>query len=324
MLKGVHPSVRFGTTSDRYAGWIGQVYPESYRERTSSRRRRLGGASYVEETVPVDSVAHYFDHFDVLEVDYTFYAPLLNEGAPSRTLHTLRRYADHLPDGALVFVKAPQVFSAPALGRGASRDENPRYLDAVGYERDFLAPLERTLGPHLGGVIFEQEYRRAAEAPSPEAFVDELAPFVAALPAGTPHHLEIRTPSLLSPVVHSFLREEGIGAVFSHWTWLPPLREQVASTGARFSSSDGNVVVRLLTPLRTRYADAYAATHPFDAPVPELVASRGTRRMIEDAARIAALAAEAGAVVNVFSNNRAYGNAPSLAAEVARAALEVL
>lgn len=324
-LKGLHPALRLGTASDRYAAWIGQIYPDHYRDRVSKRRRTLGGESYTEETVPVDSVAHYFEHFDVLELDFTFYRPLLSGGQATPSLFTLQRYAEHLPDGAVVYVKAPQVYCAPTLGHGRGRSENDRYLNVEGYRGDFLDPLVRTLGDRLGGVLFEQEYRRKGDSPGPEAFVAEIGPFFDALPDAAPqHHLEVRSGHLLADPYHSFLRDGGLGQVFSHWTWLPPLREQVRDAGYRFTARDGNVVVRLLTPLRRKYADAYAQTYPFDATVPELAESAGTRRMIEDAADIARLAADAGAVVNVMANNRAYGNAPNLAVEVARAALEVL
>lgn len=39
-FRGIHPNARFGTASDRYAGWIGQIYPDSYLEEISSRTLR--------------------------------------------------------------------------------------------------------------------------------------------------------------------------------------------------------------------------------------------------------------------------------------------
>ena len=50
-LRGVHPNVRFGTASDRYAGWLGQIYPKAdYADRVSSRNRSLQG--YKPSVVP--------------------------------------------------------------------------------------------------------------------------------------------------------------------------------------------------------------------------------------------------------------------------------
>ena len=79
-FRGLHPKLRLGTASDRYAGWIGQIYTrERYRDRTSRRRNTVGGKSFLEEVLPVDSVEEYFEHFQVLEIDYTFYSPLLDK-----------------------------------------------------------------------------------------------------------------------------------------------------------------------------------------------------------------------------------------------------
>jgi hypothetical protein len=93
-FRNLHPKVLLGTASDRYAGWIGQIYTrERYEGRISRRTKKVGGNSFVEETLPVDSVREYFEHFSVLEIDYTFYSSLLdNEGKPSRTHHVLQRY----------------------------------------------------------------------------------------------------------------------------------------------------------------------------------------------------------------------------------------
>jgi len=65
--------VLLATTTDRYAGWIGQIYSKGrYEQRISRRTHRVGGEKYVEEILPIDSVAEYFKHFPVLEIDYTF------------------------------------------------------------------------------------------------------------------------------------------------------------------------------------------------------------------------------------------------------------
>ena len=83
-FRDLHPRLRFGTASDRYAGWIGQIYPEESASAVKSRTRRLGGRTFTERQLPVASVRHYFEHFDVLELDFTFYRPLLEEdGEPS-------------------------------------------------------------------------------------------------------------------------------------------------------------------------------------------------------------------------------------------------
>lgn len=81
--------------------------------------------------------------------------------------------------------------------------------------------------------------------------------------------------------------------------------------GERLYTAEGEAVVRLLTPLDVRYADAYALGYPFDKPVPALAESAGARRMIEETVELARKAMEAEARLNVIANNWAYGNVPA-------------
>jgi len=67
-FRGLHPNVFLGTASDRYAGWLGQIYSEKlYGDRIARRKKTVGGKSFVEEVLPVESVKEYFQHFRVLE-----------------------------------------------------------------------------------------------------------------------------------------------------------------------------------------------------------------------------------------------------------------
>jgi uncharacterized protein YecE (DUF72 family) len=109
-----------GTASDRYAGWIGQIYSEGrYEKGISSRSHKVGNKTFNEETLPVESVAEYFEHFPLLEIDYTFYRPLLeaNEN-PTQNFHVLKKYRQHMKDGDLVLLKVPQIVIARKLRKG--------------------------------------------------------------------------------------------------------------------------------------------------------------------------------------------------------------
>ena len=56
-FRGLHPDVSIGTASDRYAGWLGQIYSEQlYTNRITRRTKTVGGTSFVEEVLPVESV----------------------------------------------------------------------------------------------------------------------------------------------------------------------------------------------------------------------------------------------------------------------------
>jgi uncharacterized protein YecE (DUF72 family) len=322
-LRGIHPHVRFGTASDRYAGWLGQIYPEDpYGDQISTRKRTLGGQQYEERRVPIASVRSYFEHFDVLELDFTFYGPLLQDGEASSNYFVLSNYLDHAPDDASFLLKAPQQYFARTLRRGGSFVDNPDFLDAEQYVSTFHEPAVELVGDRLAGIIFQQEYQRVAESPSPQANVDQLDAFFSALPGDAPFHVELRSEHLLAPVYFDWLDARGLGFVFSHWTWLPKIREQWARCGERFTAANDQVVARLLTPRNTKYADAYATAYPFDAPAPELSETEQAHDMVLDVTALAYRAEAENAVLNVVANNRAWGNAPDLNRTIAHRILD--
>jgi uncharacterized protein YecE (DUF72 family) len=320
-FRSLHAGLRFGTASDRYAGWIGQIYPEAYSSRLSSRPRKLDGKTFTERTLPIESVADYFDHFSVLELDYTFYRPLLDpDGAPSPNYFVLQQYADKAPDSARFLLKAPQQYAARTLRRGGASPTytpNPDYLDAAGFLARFLEPAAQVLGNRLLGVVFEQEYQRVAESPPPEDHIADLDSFFSKLPSAYPVHLELRSAHLLTEPYFAWLETRGLGFVFSHWTWLPPLREQWRLCGGRFTSRDNEAVVRLLTPIGMPYARAYAQAYPFDRPLPAIASSDAGRAMILDTAALAFQAFGSNRILNIIANNRAWGHAPALAQTIA-------
>lgn len=326
VFHGVHPHAHFGTASDRYAGWIGQIYSDAYRDQVKSRRRRLGAQTFDEQTVPIESAGEYFDHFDVLEIDFTFYRPLLEDDKPTSNFFVLQQYADAAPGTARFLLKAPQPFFARRVRRARAGksffEENPRFLDAAAYTRDFHRPALDLLGGRLSGIVFEQEYQRKTDGPDPIENVVELDGFFRKLPDDVQAHLEIRSPHLLVPPYFDWLQNRGLGFVFSHWSWLPPIREQWKLCGGAFSARDRSAVARLLTPLRVTYEKAYAMTHPFDRPVEAISELPTTRQMILDVTALIYQAEAQGAVLNIITNNRAYGNAPELGRNIARRALE--
>ena len=177
------------------------------------------------------------------------------------------------------------------------------------------------LGERLAGVIFEQEYARVRESPEPAAFVAELDRFFAEVPP-LPYHLEVRSPHLLSPLYTDWLAANGLGFVFSHWTWLPSLQAQWKLVGERFSSGDGEAILRLLNPREMKYAAAFAHAYPFTDAVPELSQTAQARTMINEATALAYKAIEQGVTLFTIANNRAWGNSPKLAQALSRRFLD--
>ena len=81
----LHPQVKMGTASDRYAGWLGQIYTEERYQGRIGQRTKVGGSTPSLKKYSLDSAAEYFEHFPVLEIDFTFYRSLLdNNGSPPK------------------------------------------------------------------------------------------------------------------------------------------------------------------------------------------------------------------------------------------------
>ncbi len=313
-FRGLHPGIRIGTASDRYAGWIGQIYSEErYRGRIGKRAHKVGKKSFREEVLPVDSVEEYFDHFRVLEIDYTFYsAPLDAAGAPTRTFRILADYRSFMREGDFVFLKVPQVICARKLLRAGGLVENEDFLNPRKFTEQFYGPVSDIMGDRLGGFVFEQEYHRSETRPPVRELADRLDSFFSAVPADTRYHFELRTEAYITRPVLDVFEKHGIGQVLSHWTWLPTLRKQFADSGRRFSNSGRQCLIRLMTPLGTRYEDAYAKAFPFTG----LIDGMLQPRMIEDTANLAAEGIRQGVQVNVIVNNRSGGNAPLIARQL--------
>jgi len=314
-FRGVHPGVEFGTASDRYAGWTGQIYtPGRYEGRITSRRKKLGGRTYEEKVLPVECVEEYFRHFGVLELDFTFYRFLLDEeGKPTGSYRTLEAYRRHLSGDNRVLLKVPQAVFARHLFRGKSYAANPDHLDADLFTRRFFEPATALMEPHLAGFIFEQEYQRAGERQEEKELASAMNAFFSALPGDRRYHVELRTEAYLKEPLFDVLERFGVGQVLSHWTWLPSLETQFRKADGRLFNSGRRCVIRLLTPRGMRYEEAYHRAFPFD----HMVEGMMSRGMTEDTVRIMREVLKKNGEVTVIANNRAGGNAPLVAREVA-------
>jgi uncharacterized protein YecE (DUF72 family) len=318
----LHPLVKMGTASDRYAGWLGQIYSkERYRGCVNQRTKVVGEHSFTEEVLPVDSVTEYFEHFPVLEIDFTFYRFLKDQNdKPTQTFQTLKAYQQHLRDGDALILKVPQVVTAPKLRRGCQYQDNPAYFNAEVFIHQFYEPATDLLGPALGGFIFEQEYLTKQDRPPVTGMAAALDKFFQEIPRDHRYHLELRTDLYLREPVFEVLERHGVGQVLSQWTWLPPLRKQLAKAGGRFFNAGKHCIIRLLTPLGMRYDDSYIQAYPFD----KLVEGMLQPEMVLETVDLMMQAVSQGELVNVIINNRAGGNAPLLAQLIAAKFLQKL
>jgi len=309
-FRNLHPNVFMGTASDRYAGWIGQVYSKDlYTGKVSHRTKKVGHSSFKEEVLPVESVKEYFQHFPILELDFTFYQMLLNEDLqPTRGYHVLKRYKNQLRGGDHLILKSPQRIFARRLWEGGKFRKNPDYLNAEAFLSRFYDPAKDLLGDSLKGFIFEQEYQPKKERISPQEHAGGLDGFFRKIPKDERYHLETRTSALLTSPYFDILEEYGVGQVLSHWTWLPPLSQQFEKGDSKFLNAGHQAILRLITPLRMRYDETYQKAQPFD----KMIEGMMSHQMIEDTVGIMNEAINQGVGINVIINNRAGGNAPMI------------
>ncbi len=322
LFRDLHPGVCLGTASDRYEGWIGQIYSkDKYLDKISKRPKAVAGQSLTEGVLPVESVEEYFRHFSILELDFTFYALLLDKDLkPTQNYHVLETYRRYISDRDRVILKVPQVIFAQKLWKGGQFSPNPDYLNPDLFTRRFYEPANKVLGNAIHGFVFEQEYQVKKDRTPPEPYAEGLDRFFAQIPREERYHVEVRTESLLTAPYFRVLEKHGLGQVLSHWTWLPPLRKQFQIGAGKFLNGGKQCVIRLMTPLRMRYEEAYVKAHPFD----KLVEGMMSPGMVEETAGIMISAVDQGTQANVIINNRAGGNAPLIAQKVAQKFSEIL
>ena len=201
------------------------------------------------------------------------------------------------------------MVTAQKIHKGGHYLENEAYLNTKIFTEQFYNPAVNLLGQNLTGFIFEQEYQMKEDRTPGNEMTRELDKFFRSIPKDNRYHLELRTDLYLRPQVFEVLEKYGVGQILSHWTWLPPLRKQLAKADGRFFNAGNECVIRLMTPLGLRYEDAYAKAYPFD----RMVEGMMQPEMVLGAVEIVKSAIEKGVRVNLIINNRAGGNAPMIA-----------
>jgi uncharacterized protein YecE (DUF72 family) len=315
-FRGLHSSISIGMASDRYAGWIGQVYSEGrYTEQIKRRTHKIGEESFTEEVLPVESVEEYFEHFPILEIDYTFYRTLLDKsGKPTPNYFTLKEYRQYLKKDDRLIVKVPQLIFARRIRQGGKFVLNEAYLNPEIFTGQFYKPAVEVVGLHLRGFIFEQEYQPKKERVETQELAKSLDGFFKAIPKDKRYHVELRTEAYLADPVFDVLEKHGVGLVYSHWTWLPSLSKQFYQTKGRFFNSGGDCIIRLVTPLRMSYEGSYAKAFPFD----KMADGMMNPEMIDDAVEIIQEGIQRRKRMNLIVNNRAGGNGPLIAQQIAK------
>ena len=183
--------VRFGGSSWKYTGWLGQIYDPS---------RYLVRGKLSQKKFEQDCLTEYAEVFPTVCGDFAFY-----KFYPAAFWDKL--FAQ-VPAAFQFGFKAPEQITSPA-------DGNPDFLNADLLREHFLDRLQ----PHqakVGYIVFEfPQFHQ----PRPR-FLEELDTFLGKLPTGLRYGVEIRTRSLLAPEYFKCLQSHAVAHVFNAWTHM--------------------------------------------------------------------------------------------------------
>jgi uncharacterized protein YecE (DUF72 family) len=281
-------NILIGTSSWKYEGWIGQIY---------SRQRYMTRGRFSQKRFNDECLNEYAETFPIVCGDFSFYqfpSPdywrKLFGSAPSKL-----QFAFKAPEDVTV----KQFPRHPRYGPRAG-DDNSSFLDAASFQSGFL-DLLMPYQPRIATLIFEFGSFAKQCYPDAGAFLQELDPFLAALPGGFRYAVEIRNPEFLSPEYFACLGSHGVAHVFNAWTRMPEI-------GVQMNLQDVNTanftVVRALLRRSRPYEEAVAKFSPYDRvqdPNPE---TRQALRLLIAQAR------KRHEPSYIFVNNRLEGNAP--------------
>lgn len=287
--------VYFGTSSWKYEGWVGSIYrADRYQTRGKFSQKKFD----------TECLAEYAEVFPVVCGDFAFYQ------FPSPDYW--RRLFEGTPASLGFAFKVPEDITVarwPGHARYGTRagQVNTHFLDATVFRKLFAAPLE-PYAERVCALIFEFGTFAKSTFPTPAAFLERLDPFLAALPPGFRHSVEIRNPDYLGPEYFGVLASHNVAHVLNAWTRMPELGRQIALPGV--DTADFSVVRALL-----KRGQAYEQAVSKYEPYRELQeADPGTRdAMVE----IAGQGRTRRKPTFLFVNNRLEGHAPTTIEAVA-------
>lgn len=281
--------VYFGTSSWKYEGWLGSIYsPERYLTRGKFSRAKF----------EAECLQEYAETFPVVGGDFSFYQ--------FPTEEYWQRLFSETPASLLVALKVPEDLTVarwPTHARYGTRagKDNPHFLNADVFTQLFARRLAR-YSERVGPLIFEFGTFNKSAFPTVDHFLDRLAGFLEALPAGPKYAIEIRNPDYLGGHYFTLLHSHNVAHVFNAWTRMPELGKQIAMPDA--FTADFTVVRALLAKGRS-YEKAVEALQPY-ASIKD--PNEGARQAMRD---IAAESLRRKKPAFLLVNNRLEGHAPS-------------
>ena len=220
-------TMHFGTCSWKYDSWRGLVYSDAPH---------------------LNHLAEYAKKYDCVEVDQWFWSLFEPDKVVLPKRQVVLEYAASVPPGFRFGVKMPNALTMSHFHQKAKTDPlipNPHFLS-----RDILQAFLKSLAPlkdHLGPMMFEFGYLNKQKMPTQADFLKRLGAFVSHLPKGYDWCVETRNPNYLNDAYFDFLHEHGLGHVFLHGYYMPPIFDIFNRYADRLSDP---VVIRLHGPDR--------------------------------------------------------------------------
>jgi uncharacterized protein YecE (DUF72 family) len=281
-------NIFIGTSSWKYQGWLGQIY---------SRRRYETRGRFSQKIFNDECLSEYAETFPIVCGDFSFYQ------FPSPDYW--RKLFGSAPAQLQFAFKAPEDVTVkqfprhPRYGPRAG-DNNSSFLDPALFQTAFL-DLLAAYRARVATLIFEFGSFARQCYPDVRAFLQELDPFLAALPAGFRYAVEIRNPEFLAPEYFACLRSHRVAHVFNAWTRMPEIGEQMKLQDAY--TADFSVARALLRRARP-YEEAVEKFSPYSHVQDPNPDTRAALRLLIAQAR------KRHQPSYIFVNNRLEGNAP--------------
>lgn len=282
--------VYVGTSSWKYAGWMGQLYTGArytYRGKVAKTRFER------------DCLSEYAEVFKTVCVDAAYYT------FPSRPY--LERLSEQVPPDFRFGFKVTDAVTLktyPNLDRFGARagQLNAHYLNADLFTSAFLGSAE-AIREKVGVLMFEFSRFWPADYEHGLDFIADLDRFLGQIPKGWPYAVEMRNRAWLVPEYFACLARHDVAHVYNAWDAMPPVAEQMALPESRTSSK--LVAARFLLRPGRKYEAAVNAFQPYDQTKEVYAEARVAGTTLIQGGLVAGPAQK----TLIYVNNRLEGNA---------------
>jgi uncharacterized protein YecE (DUF72 family) len=283
-----HSGIFVGTSSWKYAGWLGQIY---------SRERYLTRGRLSQKRFEAECLREYAETFPTVCGDFAFYRfsepafwAKLFEAVPPQF-----QFSFKVPEQITV-----KRFPMHARYGAHAGSLNTDFLDVDTLVHHFCALL-LPYRAQVGVLIFEFGTFSKELMPSSGELVEVLEPFLTALPQDFRYAIEIRNAEFMTANYFACLARHNVAHVFNSWTRMPSIHDQLLVPEA--FTTDFTVVRALLRPGRS-YENAVARFSPYSDIRDEQPETRSAMR------DLLGRVLKRGSRGYFYVNNRLEGNAP--------------